>query len=164
MNNKYEIYVDMDGVLCNFLQAASKLTGEKLRFHHDWEKIKHTAWRQIAEEGSKFWAYLPWMQDGKELWEYVKPYKPNILSAYPQASANRWYAERGKVQWINTELTGYNNINIVRGQDKQKYALKNAILIDDAKRNIDQFTEAGGIGILHKNTKHTIFKLKVLGL
>jgi len=33
-------------------------------------------------------------------------------------------------------------------------------LIDDLPRNIDPWIEAGGIGILHKNTEDTIKKLK----
>jgi len=38
-----------------------------------------------------------------------------------------------------------------------------AILIDDFKRNVDQFKAAGGIGIHHTSTSKTISELKRLG-
>jgi len=38
-----------------------------------------------------------------------------------------------------------------------------AVLIDDYKKNTDQFTQRGGIGILHTSTSNTISELKKLG-
>ena len=43
-------------------------------------------------------------------------------------------------------------------------ASPNAILIDDRKDNIEQWIEAGGIGIHHTSTNSTIKKLQKLGL
>jgi 5'(3')-deoxyribonucleotidase len=159
---KYTLYVDMDGVLCDFLKGASEATGLNFKQHSDWTKHKDTAWRVLADIGSRFWARLPWNKNGKKLWNYVRQYEPRILSAFPQATENKQYAIDGKKEWIKKNLTGVKEINLVRGQDKQLYARKDAILIDDSKRNIDQFNAAGGIGILHKNTNDTIRKLQKL--
>ena len=38
-----------------------------------------------------------------------------------------------------------------------------ALLIDDFKRNVDQFKAAGGIGIHHTSASKTISELKRLG-
>ena len=47
---------------------------------------------------------------------------------------------------------------------KQKYAGENKILIDDMERNIQQWRDKGGIGILHTSAVDTIKQLKELGL
>ena len=154
------IYVDMDGVLCDFLKGAGEATGYKFKTHMDWEKVKRTEWQTLANMGSRFWARLPWMKDGKQLWKYVQDYEPRILSAFPQAPENKQHAINGKVDWIKRNLRNVAEINIVRGQEKQNYARKNTILIDDSPRNIDQFNRAGGIGILHTSSSKTIKELK----
>ena len=44
------------------------------------------------------------------------------------------------------------------------YSSKNKILIDDKPETIDNWNNAGGIGILYKNTPDTLKQLKKLGL
>ena len=52
----------------------------------------------------------------------------------------------------------------IRSKEKKKeFAAENKILIDDLKSNIKEWN-AGGIGILHKQTSSTISALKELGL
>ena len=156
----YQIYVDMDGVLCNFLKGASDLTGLNLRLHKDWQVIRGTAWKKISEQGSAFWENLPWMHDGKELWDYVKPYSPNILSAFPTAEENKMHAINGKENWIARELGYVQNVHLVKGIDKQLFANENSILIDDSYRNIKQWRAKGGIGIHHICSRTSIKLLK----
>ena len=47
---------------------------------------------------------------------------------------------------------------------KQLYAKKNTILIDDYAKNIREFNAKGGTGIRHKTASQTISELKKLGL
>ena len=57
-------------------------------------------------------------------------------------------------------------INIVRRREKNNFAKNKgrpAILIDDYPKNVDQFKNAGGIGILHTNSQNTISQLKRIG-
>lgn len=161
-SSKYTVYVDMDGVLCNFLKGASEATDLPIRSHSDWEKVKDTQWAMLADLGSDFWANLDWMSDGKILWSYVKQFNPNILSAFPQAPGNKAFSITGKNEWIRRELTGYNKIHLVKGQDKQNFATPTSILIDDADRNIEQWISKGGIGILHRSARDTIKQLEKL--
>ena len=46
-----------------------------------------------------------------------------------------------------------------KGSQKAAFAHKKAVLIDDYQDNIDNWVEAGGIGILHKTADDTIKQL-----
>ncbi len=162
--DKYNIYVDMDGVLCDFLKSASKVTGYDIDDFQDWGKIRKNAWSMVADEGIKFWSNLNWNKGGKKLWTYIAKYNPSILSAHPIAHENKQYAIAGKSKWVSDHLWDVNKVHLVRGIDKQKFATPNSILIDDYKRNVKQWISKGGIGIVHTTTENTIKQLKEIGL
>ena len=153
------IYCDMDGVICDFVYAAKRATGQNwqgLRSGQDWESIKRT---------KNFWSTMPWTRDGKQLWNFIKKYQPHILSAYSIEDPN---CIPGKRKWLKSNL-GYTQnfmINIVRRREKKNFAMNKrqpAILIDDYPKNVQQFKSAGGIGILHSNTQTTISQLRKIG-
>ena len=56
------------------------------------------------------------------------------------------------------------NLILAPRANKQDYAKKNAILIDDLQPTIDEWNAKGGIGILHTSAASTIDQLKALGL
>jgi 5'(3')-deoxyribonucleotidase len=153
------IYVDMDGVLCDFVLAAKRATGQDwtgLRSGQDWESIRKT---------KNYWANMPWTRDGRQLWNFIKKYQPHILSAYSIEDPN---CIPGKRKWLKSNI-GYTQnsmINIVRRREKQNFAKNQgrpAILIDDYPKNVQQFKSAGGIGIVHTSTQNTISQLKRIG-
>jgi 5'(3')-deoxyribonucleotidase len=156
------IYVDMDGVIADFMTAAKKATG--MTFTQS-DSDKH--W-DVIKKTPKFWSDMPWMPGGRQLWSYIRRYDPHILSAYSPKDPN---CKPGKLKWLrrNVGMSNMNKINLVRRKDKSKFAMKSgeirqpAILIDDFPRNVDQFKAAGGIGIYHTNTAKTIKELKGLG-
>ena len=160
---KQRIYCDMDGVLCDFAKGVEKVIGKSITQwsygskSEKWDKIKATP---------KFWHTLPWMPGGKDLWNFISKYKPHILSAYVEESFDP-NCIPGKAHWARTNLgIGNNRINLVKRVQKQNYAKVvgvPAVLIDDYKKNTDQFTQRGGIGILHTSTSNTISELKKLG-
>jgi dTDP-D-glucose 4,6-dehydratase len=153
----------MDGVLCDFKKAAEKVTGMPItkwsyaNKEEKWAPIKNTP---------RFWHTLPWMPGGQQLWNFIKKHNPHILSAYVEESHDP-NCIPGKSHWARTNLgIGINRINLVKRVQKQNYAKvvgEPAILIDDYKKNTDQFTQRGGIGILHTTTSNTINQLKKLG-
>ena len=154
-----KVFVDMDGVLCDFIAAANDLF--QLKNFNQWNKMKKTHWREIKQEGTKFWADMSWTKDGKKLWDYIiSNYKDvQILSAHPM---DKGESELGKRLWLRRNLGASYAANaiICLGADKQTYADINHILIDDMERNIRQWMNNNGIGILHKNTNNTIKQLK----
>ena len=152
---KYNIYVDMDGVIADFLDSASVLKGETIPTFKEWSKIKKNDWKLIAAGGHQFWSNLKWMSNGKKLWKFLSTYtNPNILSAYPTHPNNKDKAIKGKNIWVRKNLSNVGKVYLVKGIDKQKYATPNSVLIDDSERNINQWIAKGGIGILYDNNKY----------
>lgn len=156
MNVKYKLYCDLDGVLVDFSKGYYDLTGIDLTgiFRKD-KKF----WGPIDKAGKKFWANLKWMKDGKELWDYIKKYNPDILSAPSRENDSRV----GKNEWVNREIPGAHLI-LRSMEHKKEFASPDAILIDDNEDNIKDWKDAGGITIHHTSTKETIKQLKKLGL
>ena len=145
----------MDGVLVDFDKAYFDLTGEKASFNTDPKKF----WEPINKAGAAFWIKLPWMPDGKQLWDYIKQYNPDLLSAPSREESSKM----GKRIWVKRELPGVKLI--LRSADrKQEFATPNSILIDDRADNIQRWKDAGGIGIVHTSAADTIQQLKDLGL
>jgi len=152
----YKIYCDMDGVLADFESGYEKLTGVDLK--GEFQKGEDF-WEPISKAGVGFWAGLKWMPDGQKLWNYIKPYKPDLLSAPSREESSRI----GKAVWVKYKLPGTKLI-LRYAKQKQELANPESILIDDRQINIDQWEAAGGIGILHTSADNTISQLKQLGL
>lgn len=159
MDNNYTIFCDMDGVLVDFEQGYLDLTGIDIKnqFVQGDEKF----WSPLSDAGAKFWATLNWMPDGKLLWQFIKKYKPNILSAPSKDRSS----EIGKKAWCKIHIPNqYDKIILVPSWKKKDYSGTNKILIDDRKENISDWKNSGGIGILHTSAVKTIFELKKLGI
>lgn len=155
---QYKIYCDMDGVLVDFERGYNDLTGKKtpgIGSTYD----KDDFWGAITKAGAKFWAELNWMPDGQQLWNYINQLNPKLLTAPSREKSS----EVGKQEWVNNNLPG-TPIIFKQAKDKKDLAEPNAILIDDRKDNIQQWIDAGGIGIRHTSTESTIKQLQKLGL
>lgn len=157
----YNVWIDLDGVLVN-LNKAIKVFGMGGFEEVDAAGKSDELFQKVADEGSEFWRHCPWMSDGKELWNYVKKYNPSVLTATPDTG--EYEAAKGKKLWVKEQLGPFVECITTKKNLKQKYANKYSILVDDFKKNIDQWIEAGGIGILHTSTKNTIEELKKLGI
>lgn len=155
---QYKVYCDMDGVIVDFEHGYDRLTGRKAPGVHSTYN-KDDFWGAITKAGKDFWANLEWMSDGKQLWDYIKQYNPELLTAPSREESSRI----GKQEWVDKHLPG-TPIIFKQAKDKKDLAEPNAILIDDRKDNISQWRDAGGVGILHTSTASTIKKLKQLGL
>jgi hypothetical protein len=157
VKEKYEVYCDMDGVLVDFERGYEELTGKDIRGNH--VKGDGDFWQPITDAGVEFWAKLKWMPDGKQLWDYIKKHKPNLLSAPSREESSRI----GKHIWVENNIPGVNLI--LRAADKkQEFASPNAILIDDRADNVQRWKDAGGVGIHHTSAENTINELEKLGL
>jgi hypothetical protein len=102
---------------------------------------------------------MPNGKGGKALWDKIKKYDTEILSAPAESDASRI----GKADWLKSK--GINaKLNLEKARDKRKFAAPNHILIDDYKRNIDQWVESGGIGIWHRDDVTTFAELRKYGI
>jgi len=156
--SKYKIFCDMDGVLCDFDERFEQFGGMApgpYKTKYGLKKFDEL----IVKIGAQFWAKMPWMPDGKILWNHIKSYSPILLSAPSPDSSSRY----GKRLWVNENIPGTRLI-LANREKKQNYSRKNRILIDDRSDNIQEWNSKGGIGILHTSAENTITQLKQLGL
>ena len=152
---KFEVFVDMDGVLTNFKKAYAKYSDIDMdeaerRYTSSSEKF----WEPVNDAKVKFWSEMEWMPDGKELWNYIKSYNPTILTSPSRGDD----CPKGKTIWVKRELGDDTPVIIER--DKYKYSGENKILIDDTEKKITDWIDKGGIGILHTSAEDTIKQLK----
>lgn len=159
----YHIYVDLDGVLANLKSYIEGVVGHPLKkiSGGDWENAD-AIWKNLREINEPDFSKLDLLPDAMKLWDYVKKYKPNILTATGQPAERN---DKQKRQWVEENLSGYDNVfSVVASHNKAKWAWPDAILIDDRMKSIDPWREKGGIGIHHISAEETITELKKLGL
>ncbi len=158
---KYQIYCDMDGVLTDFERRFDFFTG---MHPQDYEKKYGIAkfWNLIdVEIGVRFWVGMGWMPRGKELWDFIKPYQPHLLTSPSKNDTSRL----GKNLWVRNNLNPKPKTIFAYSKDKQRYSNKSSILIDDKKSNIKEWIASGGIAFRVENGDITpaIQGLKKLG-
>lgn len=161
----------MDGVLSNFVKRFKELESNKENLtpnEYDKKHGKWSIWNLIDEGGLEWWSEMEWMPDGKELWDFILPYNPTILSAPSKNPLSR----QGKMIWLKRNLNikqDFYTVNPHKWQPHYKIIFnskkflfaknKYDILIDDTPSKIRDWIDAGGTGILHTSTKETIDKL-----
>jgi hypothetical protein len=89
-----QIFCDLDGVLVDFERGVVELMGKKPS-----QINPKTMWAAIHKQ-SHFYRDLEWTADGKELWEAIRPLRPNILTGVPNVRG----ASRDKFEWCKREL------------------------------------------------------------
>lgn len=145
----FNFFVDMDGVLCDFLNAF-EILGHGTLEDHEKKYGKNKFWKIIDAEGLEFWSNMKWKDDGRKLWDFVKQYNPTILSS-PSKSPD---CKEGKKIWVQRELG--DDVKLILEKDKEKYACSKCVLVDDTEEKINKWQQAGGIAIFHKNTEDTV--------
>jgi phosphopantetheine adenylyltransferase len=151
----FTIYLDLDGVIADFDKRFKELAGMGPREYEDsfgtekfWDFIDN-------KHGVKFWTGIEWMPEGKKLYNFIKQFDHKLLSAPSRNDASK----TGKRIWAKKNTPGTQLI-LAAAVNKQNYADKSNILIDDREKNIQQWKDAGGIGILFKSTDQVIDELK----
>jgi len=152
---KYKLFLDLDGVLADFdagvLASCGKLPGELM---------PRVMWPILART-KDFYAKLPWMKDGKELWERCKPFDPVILTGIP---LGQWAAPQ-KLSWCAKELGA--RIPVITCLSKEKgSAISNwleedetPILVDDRLKSQPSWLDIGGIFVLHSSAEDSLKQL-----
>jgi len=173
---KYQIYCDMDGVLTDFekrfvtlLQQEgpkyySKATIAQVTRPKHFDKLEGTKefWKFIDQYiGLEFWSEMEWMPNGRELWNFIQPYGPKLLTSPSEDNTSRL----GKRLWVKENLVPAPEVLFRFGDAKSDFANENAILIDDKPSNLAAFASKGGIAIEVKDgeIQSVISKLKQLG-
>ncbi|CAN0139826.1 unnamed protein product, partial [Phaeothamnion confervicola] len=72
------LFCDLDGVLCDFDAAGCiRVTGRPPGAMH-----ARQMWPRLARAPS-FYGNLPWMRDGRQLWDNIRAHRPTILTGVP---------------------------------------------------------------------------------
>ena len=155
-----KLYLDMDGVLCDFDKRYFELFGETPGSSRDRRNFSGN-WIEFIE-GENF-ATLDWNPGGQELLAYVRTLPKDIEIEMLTSSGGMKYHNEvtvQKTQWLCERGIEF-KINTVPGRKlKAEYAKSTTILVDDTPDVIDSFDAAGGIAILHKDLIVTIAKLE----
>ena len=144
------LYLDMDGVLCNFDKAYRAFDPQK----EDRKKFRESVMTY------KIFEDLEFMPDAQELLNYVSALENiNIeiltsMGTYDEVQGTQ--AKYQKMHWLNKYNIPY-KANFVRAkQEKANFAHDRAILVDDSSGCINPFNVKGGHGILHTKSSDTI--------
>ena len=173
---KYQIYCDMDGVLTDFEKRFvtllrkegpkyySKATIAQVSRPKHFEKLEGQTefWKFIDQYiGLEFWSEMPWMPNGKQLWDFIEPYGPKLLTSPSRDNTSRL----GKRLWVKENLVPAPEVIFRFGDAKSDFANENSILIDDKPSNLAAFAAKGGISIECKDgdVSSVINKLIELG-
>ena len=147
-----KIFCDIDGVLTDFPRAYNErynlsIPLEQFNEEQFPQAVGKDA-RQIDEDlDFDFWSNLPWMPYGRrflELLESLFGAEHICLLSFPSYSPD---GPRGKIEWVKRELPQY-EMRLILAMDKRFCASPDAILFDDKPRNVAEWNQAGGRGIL----------------
>lgn len=160
-----KIYLDLDGVLVNFLGAVFSTTG------YHWGQISSSKmWKLIAAENPRIFLNADPMCYAEKLVQFVQQFAADrnleieILTAIPVGKLLPTAAD-DKRNWVYNHFPNLNygfNIGPL-ASDKFKFAKAGDILIDDSHLNIRDWNKSGGIGIHHVSADSTIDRLKTVG-
>lgn len=141
------IFLDMDGVLCNFVQASLDVHNRTEKhdeidtwsYFEKWGMTVEQFWRKCS--GVQFWERLkeyPWAEDlvctASHLAEHY------FLTA--PTSTRRGECIIGKEKWLLADA-----FRMIPTEHKHLLAAPGRVLVDDSEKNIEQWIKHGGSGL-----------------
>lgn len=161
----FELEVDLDGVLVDFLGEYRKVMGKDFDFE-DPDMTPREKWQELRVKAPGIYASAQPKADALELWNAIKHLKPSILTAVPSL-VPFIRSTRDKRDWVKKHIQEGVNVKFAPySVDKQYHCNGTSfhVLIDDSEKNCGQWSAKGGIAILHKSAEETIRILKELGI
>lgn len=153
-----KIYLDMDGVIADFSTRYRQVFGVDIKKSKD--KKFDTNFTQFIADNN--FATLDMMPRSGYLISYLASLSvPTEILSSTASEKRHVEISRQKSVWLATHGIRFKE-NFVPGKHlKYKFATPNSILIDDTESNINDWKQAGGIGILHKDVDSTLNILRM---
>ena len=154
-----KIYLDMDGVIADFVKRYKEL------YHMDpREAEKKKEFDKYFHDfiDKQSFATLDVMPGAVEAMIYLKNLHipTEILSSTAKPEYHEEISKQKKI-WLETNGVPF-KANFVPGKkNKYKYATPSSIIIDDTYSVIEDWRNAGGIGIWHKDWATTLAILRM---
>lgn len=157
MGRKFDILLDMDGVLSDFASAAIEKFGQDPTDRNIWRAVQ-TDWHafdkmwgkenwESAITGAEFWANLKpfdWTQDLYQKLAQVASEDPGTNLYFFSSYASWPDGVEGKVKWLR-RMFGNDSAIFTSGHTlKHVCARPNAFLVDDKISTVDAFVAHGG--------------------
>lgn len=161
-----KIYFDMDGVLADFDRGITEL-GKIAKVNQSEATLAtdDVLWNAVRCVDN-FYNKLEPIAGAVEMFKKIYSLygdKCEILSAVPKPHRNIPSAREDKIKWVRRLLSDQVVINLVYRAEKQNFVKgKGCILIDDYQINIDEWTAAGGTGILFESADEVLDRLMEL--
>ena len=159
-----KIYFDMDGVLANFDKGLIDICGitpQNQATKSD--AYDDMMWGKVREAGH-YYDMLEPLEDGIKVFNYLyEKYgdKCEILSAIPKPKRGIVTAKEDKINWVRRLISKDIKANIVMREEKKNYVKgPGYILIDDLEKNIKEWNEEGGNGIVFTDYASVISRIK----
>lgn len=153
------IFLDLDNVLANMEKGYEKAFGKTWKSSGNDEK----KWAMVGLFAPDLFKDLEMMPDALELLDGLKGHPFKILTGIPSLYPMPQSVDH-KIQWSFNNLKKYNLEDVLFGpysRNKKNHCKgPNFILIDDNGKNCRQWTEAGGVAILHKSAKESLTALR----
>ena len=153
-----KIYLDLDGVIANFTKRYKEVYGVDPDSKRGRKDFNDNFGNFIKTKQFETLELLP---DASLLIEYLKNQElpVEILSSTGRPE-NHEEVSRQKTVWLCAHGIPFKG-NFVPGKElKKNFASPTSLIIDDTLSVIDDWKEAGGPAIHHKNARDTIVMLK----
>lgn len=164
--NNTKIYLDMDGVLCDFFHEYAKLAGVPAdQFgRHDYRSIPPAKEDPTLNKmvGTDFFGRLPKFPTADSLIQLALSYAPHYNICSSPLRGDHANSEHWKRVWIKHNLSPQPAEIIITGT-KERHAVNPDgspnILIDDRGTNIERWKARGGIGIKYQADEDSLDKV-----
>ena len=160
LSEKPIVWVDLDGVLADLFNHVADI--------HDVEhynNMHREQWDDFFRESNaeELFASLPVFDTANELLTMVVELFGSYKILSSPLNFDRQGSIRGKIRWLDKHITVPDNGRVFE-HEKYKHAKQPNgtpnILIDDFRKNIDLWNQAGGIGIKFQSDENTLEQLK----
>lgn len=144
-SNNVTLYCDLDGVLCDFDRGVQAL----FRGRRPAEVSPKLLWSVLCKPDKNFYGMLPWIDDGRRLWNRIRRCRPVLLSGVPGRTSNssNWAALQ-KREWVDRHLGEEFQLITCSSKNKYTYCNKGDILVDDSEKAREAWEGAGGSFVL----------------
>ena len=147
-----KLYLDLDGVQCDFNGAIQKARESRFKNIEDIEEIITGISHEGSESVRKLFAELEPLSEGTMIREWcgINFVPFTVLSAPMRGELHA--SIQGKREWLDAHVPG-SSYDALFTNMKHKFAMSDGtpnVLVDDYSPNLQAWTDAGGIAIKHR--------------